>query len=78
VRASGRQIRRVLRHQSRTLDRETAARADRRTHRERHRRPVRAGRKVFREWISIATLDRSLWQTLLAEAVDFARKGLAE
>lgn len=34
--------------------------------------------KVFREWVSIPTVDRSLWQTLLAEAVDFARQGLAE
>jgi hypothetical protein len=40
--------------------------------------PFAPAGKVFREWISIATLDRSLWQTLLAEAVDFARKGLAE
>jgi len=33
--------------------------------------------EVFREWVSIPTIDRSLWQTLLAEAVDFARQGLA-
>ncbi len=33
--------------------------------------------KVFREWVSISTVDRSRWQSLLAEAVDFARKGLA-
>jgi hypothetical protein len=32
--------------------------------------------KVFREWVSIPTVDRSRWQSLLAEAVDFARKGL--
>ena len=34
--------------------------------------------KVFGEWVSIPTVDRELWQTLLAEAVDFARQGLAE
>ena len=33
--------------------------------------------KVFGEWVSIPTDDRDLWQTLLAEAVDFARRGLA-
>lgn len=32
--------------------------------------------KVFREWISIPTIDRDLWQTVLAEAVDFARDSL--
>jgi hypothetical protein len=39
--------------------------------------PFAPAGKVFREWVSIATVDRTLWQTLLAEAVDFARKGLA-
>jgi hypothetical protein len=34
--------------------------------------------KIFREWIAIPTVDRDQWHTLLAEAVDFARKGLAE
>ena len=34
--------------------------------------------KAFREWVSIPTVDRKLWQTLLAEAVDFARQGLAD
>ena len=34
--------------------------------------------KVFREWIAIPTLDRHLWQTLLSEAVDFARKSLSD
>lgn len=34
--------------------------------------------KVFREWVSIPAVDRELWQTLLTDAVDFARKGLAE
>jgi hypothetical protein len=33
---------------------------------------------VFREWVAIPTVDRRLWQAVLAEAVDFARKGLAE
>lgn len=34
--------------------------------------------KVFREWVSISSVDGELWQALLAEAVAFARKGLAE
>jgi hypothetical protein len=34
--------------------------------------------KVFREWVSIPTVDRALWQQVLAEAVEFARKGLSE
>jgi hypothetical protein len=36
-----------------------------------------AGRR-FREWVSVPAVDRALWQSLLTEAVDFARKGLAE
>ncbi|MGH3465117.1 MAG: hypothetical protein ACRDP9_26920 [Kribbellaceae bacterium] len=36
-----------------------------------------AGRR-FREWVSIPAVDRTLWQSLLTEAVDFARKGLAD
>ena len=32
--------------------------------------------KVFREWVSIAAVDRDLWRTLLAEAVEFARASL--
>jgi hypothetical protein len=36
-----------------------------------------AGR-VFREWVSIPTIDRDLWQQVLAEAVDFARHQLAD
>jgi len=40
--------------------------------------PFAPAGKVFREWVSIPTVDRSLWQTLLGEAVDFARTGLAE
>ena len=38
---------------------------------------VPAGRR-FREWVSIPAVDRALWQSLLADAVDFARKCLAE
>jgi hypothetical protein len=40
--------------------------------------PFAPAGKIFREWVSIPTLDRTLWHTLLAEAVDFARKGLGE
>ena len=40
--------------------------------------PFAPAGKVFREWVSIPTVDRDLWQTLLAESVDFARKVLAE
>jgi len=40
--------------------------------------PFAPAGKVFREWVSIAAVDDPLWHTLLAEAVDFARKGLAE
>ena len=40
--------------------------------------PFAPAGKVFREWVSIPTVDRELWPTLLAEAVDFARQGLAE
>jgi hypothetical protein len=36
------------------------------------------GPKVFREWLSVPMVDRTLWHALLAEAVDFARKGLAD
>lgn len=36
-----------------------------------------AGR-IFREWVSIPTINRDLWLTLLAEAVDFARKSLTD
>src|SRR6266545_5424369 len=38
--------------------------------------PFAPAGKVFREWVSIPTADHTLWHTLLAEAVDFARKGL--
>ena len=40
--------------------------------------PFAPAGKVFREWVSIPTVERELWQTLLAEAVDFARKELIE
>jgi hypothetical protein len=39
--------------------------------------PFAPAGRVFREWVSIPTVDRGLWQTLLAEAVEFARQGLA-
>ena len=40
--------------------------------------PFAPAGKVFREWVSIPAADHTLWHTLLAEAVDFARKGLAD
>lgn len=40
--------------------------------------PFAPAGKVFREWLTIATVDRSLWQQVLAEAVEFARAGLGE
>jgi hypothetical protein len=40
--------------------------------------PFAPAGKVFREWVAIPAADRGRWQTLLAEAVDFARQGLAE
>ena len=40
--------------------------------------PFAPAGKVFREWVSIPATDRQLWQTLLAEAVEFARQGLVE
>ncbi len=39
--------------------------------------PFAPAGKVFREWVSVPTIDPELWRVLLAEAVDFARKGLA-
>jgi hypothetical protein len=39
--------------------------------------PFAPAGKVFREWVAIPTTDRELWQEVLAEAVAFARKGLA-
>ena len=40
--------------------------------------PFAPAGKVFREWVSIPTVDRDLWQQVLAEAVDFARQELAD
>ena len=34
--------------------------------------------RTFREWVSVSTVDRKLWARLRGEAVDFARKGLAD
>jgi hypothetical protein len=42
---------------------------------ERSWRLVAPAGKVFGEWVSIPTVDRELWQTLLAETVDFAARG---
>lgn len=43
-----------------------------------HGDPFAPAGKVFREWISIPTVDPQLWRTLLTEAVDFARKSLRD
>jgi len=43
-----------------------------------HGDPFAPAGKVFREWVLIPTVNRRLWQTVLGEAVNFARKGLAE
>ena len=40
--------------------------------------PFAPAGKRFCEWVSIPAVDRSRWQSLLTEAVDFARKELAE
>jgi hypothetical protein len=40
--------------------------------------PFAPAGKVFKEWVSIPTVDRTLWKKLLAEAADFARKSLAD
>ncbi|MGH3463032.1 MAG: hypothetical protein ACRDP9_16350 [Kribbellaceae bacterium] len=40
--------------------------------------PFAPAGKRFREWLSIPAVDRTLWQSLLTEAVNFAHKGLAE
>ena len=42
-----------------------------------HGDPFAPAGGVFREWVSIPAPDRELWQTILAEAVLFARQGLA-
>jgi len=41
-----------------------------------HGEPFAPAGKVFREWVSIPTVDPKLWRILLTEAVDFARKSL--
>jgi hypothetical protein len=40
--------------------------------------PFAPAGRVFREWVAIPTADRDLWQQLLAEAMAFARRQLAE
>lgn len=40
--------------------------------------PFAPAGKVFREWVAIPTVDRDLWQQLLAEAVEFARRQRAQ
>jgi hypothetical protein len=40
--------------------------------------PFAPAGKVFREWVSISKVDRSLWQAALTEAVEFARVGRAQ
>jgi len=40
--------------------------------------PFAPAGKIFSEWIVIPTVDPERWHMLLAEAVDFARKNLAE
>ncbi len=40
--------------------------------------PFAPAGRVFGEWVAISPVDRKLWQMVLAEAVYFARKGLAE
>jgi hypothetical protein len=42
-----------------------------------HGDPFAPAGKVFREWVSIPTVDRGAWEAVLAEAVAFARQGLA-
>lgn len=39
--------------------------------------PFAPAGRVFREWVAIPTVDRALWQQVLAEAVEFARRQLA-
>jgi hypothetical protein len=40
--------------------------------------PFAPAGKVFREWVAVPAVDHDLWQQLLAEAVAFARRQLAE
>src|SRR3954452_19795871 len=39
--------------------------------------PFAPAGRVFREWAAIPSVDRALWQQVLAEAVEFARRQLA-
>ncbi len=40
--------------------------------------PFAPAGKVFREWVAITVIDRNLWQSVLAESVDFARESLSD
>jgi hypothetical protein len=40
--------------------------------------PFAPAGRVFREWVAVPTVDRKLWRTLLAEAVEFARKASSQ
>ncbi len=40
--------------------------------------PFAPAGKVFREWVAITTIERDLWQSVLADAVDFARESLSD
>jgi hypothetical protein len=40
--------------------------------------PFAPAGRVFREWVAITTIDRDLWQAVLAESVDFAREPLSD
>ena len=40
--------------------------------------PFAPAGKIFREWVSIPTVDPELWRSLLTEAVAFARRSLRD
>jgi hypothetical protein len=40
--------------------------------------PFAPAGRVFREWVALPTVDRRLWQQVLAEAVEFARRQVIE
>ena len=40
--------------------------------------PFAPAGKVFREWVSIPAVDPKLWRNLLNEAVEFARRQIAQ
>ena len=40
--------------------------------------PFAPAGEVLREWVGVASVDRTLWQRLLAEAVEFARAQLTD